>query len=180
MLFENDTLKVRQLQKKDNHILAKWLSDPEVLEFYGGRDNPFDIEKVNQKFYNCEDEVVRCIVGFQGIQIAYIQYYQLDEEYRGIYGYDATENIYGIDQFIGTTKYWNKGIGTLLVRSMIDFLIKQKQADRIVMDPQTRNKRAIRCYEKCNFKKIKLLPKHEWHEGAYRDCWMLEYSKPSG
>ena len=48
-------------------------------------------------------------------------------------------------------------------------------------DPQAWNERAIRCYEKCGFKKVKLLPKHELHEGEYRDCWQIEYkSKRSG
>lgn len=27
-------------------------------------------------------------------------------------------NVYGTDQFIGEVEYWNKGIGTLLVRAM--------------------------------------------------------------
>lgn len=47
----------------------------------------------------------------------------------------------------------------------------------VVMDPQTWNKRAIRCYEKCGIKKVKILPEHEFHEGRYRDCWLIEYKK---
>ncbi|MEH1834506.1 MAG: GNAT family protein [Nostoc sp.] len=34
------------------------------------------------------------------------------------------------------------------------------------------NPRAIRCYEKCGFVKVKLLPAHELHEGEYSDCWL--------
>ena len=72
--------------------------------------------------------------------------------------------------------YWNKGIGTKLVSSVVEYLIREKGADRIVMDPQTWNERAIHCYEKCGFEKVKLLPKRELHEGAYRDCWLMEYT----
>ncbi len=32
-----------------------------------------------------------------------------------------------------------------------------------------RNKRAIKCYEECGFKAIKILKKRELHEGQYRD-----------
>lgn len=60
---------------------------------------------------------------------------------------------------------------------MIEFLLVQQKADRIVMDPQTRNERAIHCYEKCGFKKVRLLPKQELHEGIYQDCWLMEYHK---
>ncbi|GIN63772.1 hypothetical protein J27TS8_37650 [Robertmurraya siralis] len=45
MLFQNGKLLVRKLELKDNYLLAKWLSDPLVLEYYEGRDNPFDLER---------------------------------------------------------------------------------------------------------------------------------------
>ena len=66
----------------------------------------------------------------------------------------ATEIIYGTDQFFGEPSYWNKGIGTRLVSAMVKYLIEEKGANRIVMDPQTWNERAIRCYEKCGFEKV--------------------------
>ncbi|MFE8701479.1 GNAT family N-acetyltransferase [Cytobacillus sp. FJAT-54145] len=177
MEYQKDKLIVRRLESGDNVLLAKWLSDPAVLEYYEGRDNPFDLEKVNEKFYGRNDGTVRCLIKYEDVGIGYIQYYEVDEEGRDLYGYDdRSQKIYGMDQFIGEIDYWNKGIGTLLVRSMVDFLVKEKQANRVVMDPQSWNERAIRCYEKCGFRKIKLMPKNEYHEGEYRDCWLIEYS----
>lgn len=176
MLFQNDKLSVRLLELKDDSLIVKWLSDPSVLEFYEGRDNVFDLEKVHEKFYDREPGVVRCIVEFDKIPIGYIQYYQVDSDERKLYGYtEVPDVIYGMDQFIGEVTYWNNGIGTLLVNSMVEFLVKQNHVDRVVMDPQTWNERAIRCYEKCGFNKVKLLPKNELHEGEYRDCWLIEY-----
>ena len=176
MLFQNGPLNVRLLRKEDNGQLAKWLSDPAVLEFYEGRDNPFDVDKVNHVFYD-DDDAVKCLIEFNDQTIGYIQFYQLDNETSKVYGYSKDENIYGMDQFIGEVSFWNKGIGTLLVTSMVTFLIRDKKADRVVMDPQTRNTRALKCYEKCGFKKVKLLTKHELHEGVYQDCWLIEYEK---
>jgi len=174
LLFQNGYLKVRKLEKKDNYLLARWLSNPSVLEFYEGRDNPFDLDKVNKVFYDSEDDEFKCIVEFNGNEIGYIQFYLLDDETKKEYGY-FDENIYGTDQFIGEVEYWNRGIGTLLVTSMVKFLIEHKKADRVVMDPQIRNARAIKCYQKCGFKKVKILPKNELHEGVYQDCWLIEY-----
>lgn len=113
---------------------------------------------------------------FNGNEIGYIQFYQLDNVIKEDYGYTG-ENVYGTDQFIGEVDYWNKGIGTLLVSSMVHFLTEVKNADRVVMDHQVRNTRAIRCYEKCGFKKVKILGKNELHEGVYQDCWLIEYHK---
>lgn len=175
MIFQKEKLLVRRLQEKDSEILSRWLSNPLVLEFYEGRDNPFDIEKVMQKFFNRTNHVAGCIVEYEGKEIGYIQYYLLDEQAKEKYGY-ADEVVYGIDQFIGETAYWNKGIGSILVRSMAEYLATVKKAKKVVMDPQTWNVRAIRCYEKCSFKKVKLLPKNEYHEGEYRDCWLMEYT----
>lgn len=173
-MFQNGNLKIRKLEEEDKHILVKWLSDPAVLEFYEGRDNPFDLEKVKEIFYEPVGHTVKCIVEFKNEQIGYIQFYQLDDETRTLYGY-MKENVYGLDQFIGEVKYWNRGIGTLLVTSMVKFLIEEQKANRVVMDPQTRNLRAVKCYENSGFKKIKLLPQRELHEGEYRDCWLMEY-----
>lgn len=169
-------LLVRKIEKRDNVLIAKWLSDPEVLEFYEGRDNAFDLEKVNKVFFVNDDNEVKCIVEFKGKAIGYIQYYQLDQQTKKDYGY-LDEHIYGIDQFIGEVEYWNKGIGTVLIKSMVHYLIEYKKAERVVMDPQLRNTRAMKCYEKCGFKKIKILPKHELHEGVHQDCWLIEYKK---
>lgn len=176
MLFQNGNLKIRELEKKDKILLVKWLSNPSVLEFYEGRDNPFHLEKVEKAFYPPEDDEVRCIVEFENTEIGYIQFYQLDDEAKKDYGY-VGENVFGTDQFIGEIEYWNKGIGTLLVSSMVYFLTEEKNAERVVLDPQSRNTRAIRCYEKCGFKKVKFLPENELHEGKYQDCWLMEYDK---
>ncbi|OMF18049.1 GNAT family N-acetyltransferase [Paenibacillus amylolyticus] len=168
---------VRFLEIENEQHLVKWLTDPKVLQYYEGRDRPHDLERVREHFYNQDDNATRGIVEYGGNPIGYIQFYELEEEERTEYGYgDTDEIIYGTDQFIGEVDYWNKGIGTQLVQSMLNFLINEKQARKVVMDPQSWNLRAISCYEKCGFQKIKLLEKHEQHEGQMRDCWLMEYT----
>jgi len=44
-----------------------------------------------------------------------------------------------------------------------------KRARKVVLDPHVTKPRAIRCYEKWGFRKVKLLPRHELHEGERRD-----------
>jgi aminoglycoside 6'-N-acetyltransferase len=178
LFFEMGNLRVRKLSNKDADYLVQWLSNPLVLQYYGGRDRPHNIEMVREIFFQEEDNESRCIVEYDSKAIGYIQFYELDDEGKGEYGYtNLKEKIYGTDQFIGEVDYWNKGIGKLLVSSMVNYLITELDVSKIVMDPQTWNVRAIACYEKCGFKKVKLLPKHEWHEGEFRDQWLMEYSK---
>lgn len=87
MIDKNGQITVRELKIEDKHLLAKWLSDPKVLQYYEGRDNPFDLEKVNEKFYNCDENEMKCMVEYEDVKIGYIQYYELDEETRNHYGY---------------------------------------------------------------------------------------------
>jgi aminoglycoside 6'-N-acetyltransferase len=176
LIYKTKEITVRELNKTDEEFLVTWLSNPKVLEYYEGRDRPHDIAMVRESFY-MSDEETRCIVEYKGKRIGYIQFYPLDEESRLAYEYQKHENIYGTDQFIGEIEYWNRGIGKKLVKSMVEYLVSNRKADKIVMDPQTWNDRAIACYEKCGFKKVKLLKENEEHEGQLRDCWLLEYSQ---
>lgn len=173
MIYQKGSLRVRRLKEHDKHLLARWLSTPMVLEYYEGRDNAFDLDKVDRVFYDPDDNESKCIIEYEGKSIGYIQYYELDEATKKEYGYE-TGRIFGTDQFIGEVNYWNKGIGTLLVTSMTEFLFRHMEAEKVVMDPQVWNERAIKCYEKCGFEKVKLLPKRELHEGELRDCWLIE------
>ncbi|MFH5185094.1 GNAT family N-acetyltransferase [Paenibacillus sp. TAB 01] len=176
-MYRSNPLTVRGLLPSDAALLHRWLNDPVVLEYYEGRDRPQTDERVQAHFYSGDDKVFRCIVEYDGCPIGYIQYYRLDEE--GIRGYGleepaAGERIFGMDQFIGEPAYWNRGVGRRLVSSMLRHLEERHRAERVVMDPQTWNGRAVACYEKCGFRKVKLLPGHEWHEGKMRDCWLME------
>lgn len=178
MYVKAKELVIRQLLEEDRFHLAKWLSDPKVLQYYEGRDRPLTMDQVMEDFYGDPGDELRCLIEYEHEPIGYIQSYPISDYERKLYGYDdPTDIVYGMDQFIGEPSHWNKGIGTQLVEMMMDYLVNVKCVNRIVMDPQTWNKRAIRCYEKCGFKKVKLLPNHEWHEGAYRDCWLIEYDR---
>lgn len=178
MIIQNEYFTIRQLETSDKEIMANWLSDPRVLEYYEGRDRPHDLAQIEEHYFARSDETARWLVEYQGKPIGYIQFYPVLEEEREIYGYDAAEKIFGTDQFIGEPDYWNKGIGTQLVELAKQYLFDSLEAERIVMDPQAVNERAIACYEKCGYRKVKLLAKHELHEGGMRDCWLMECKRP--
>ena len=180
-LYQKDSISFRKMEDRlsDYKLLAKWLSDPAILEFYEGRDNPFDLEKVKEKYAHRtrgESDVTPCIIEFENHAIGYIQYYKVDaEEYQVQDKIDLERysNPYGIDLFIGETNYWNKGIGTHIVKGMIDYLIENEKADVVFIDPQVNNKRAIKCYERCGFTTISVVEKRELHEGEYRDSLIM-------
>jgi len=185
VLIQNEVLVLRLMRDdmQDYQLMAKWLTDPAVLEFYEGRDNPYPLAKVLDKYQPrllAQEHVIPCIVLHRDVAIGYLQYYCLadtDKQDDGGYGLTRSSGdttcIYGIDLFIGEPSYWNQGIGTNIVSIALTYLFEHLQADQVVIDPRVDNTRAIRCYEKCGFAKVKRLPEHELHEGEYQDCWLM-------
>lgn len=176
ILFREQGISIRTLEDKDAGLLEKWLSDPIVLEYYEGRDRPHNMDLVRKHFYEDREEITQCIIQYHSADIGYIQFYIIDDEEKEKYDYkDYEGKIFGMDQFIGEAGLWNRGIGSLLIQETVKYLIEYKGANKILMDPQAWNTRAIRVYEKSGFVKKKYLEKHEWHEGELRDCWLIEY-----
>jgi aminoglycoside 6'-N-acetyltransferase len=174
-LIVADELRVRTLGSEDVQDLCRWLSDPAVLEFYEGRDRPLDPETARRCYLSKRGApVTGCIVEWRGRPIGFAQFYPLDAAEKTALGYGPADCIFGMDQFIGEPARWNQGIGTRLVTAMVEYLRGERGAGRVVVDPRTDNPRAIRCYEKSGFRKVKVLHENELHEGRRRDCWLME------
>ena len=178
-IIKEKEISLRLLNEQDKNLLLKWLTDERVLNFWEGKSAVFDLDRITEDFYGEENvEVIRTIIEYQGQAIGYLQMYKLDNEALEEYSYQSTNKvIYGIDQFIGEPEYWNKGIGTKFMRLVLQYLTNSKGAEIVILDPHADNPRAIRCYEKVGFKKIKFLPKHELHDGEMVDCYLMEYIK---
>lgn len=170
-MIKPERVSLRPLSRNDAPILEKWLNNPFVLEWYEGRDNPHDQAMVREHFFADED-VTRCIVEYEGEPVGYLQYYPVEAEEREEYGLSSEESVYGLDQFVGEPALWGSGIGRVFVSLALD-IIRELGGGKAVLDPHADNERAIRCYQACGFRKVKLLPCHELHEGVMRDCWLM-------
>lgn len=181
MHLRKDEISIRRMQDdiQDYSLMAKWLTDEKVLKYYEGKNNPFPLDRIIESYQlmvRGDDKSVPCLFYYQKTAIGYLQYYALNDlpdTDRQMYSLEETENVYGMDLFIGESQYWNQGIGTKVVSFAVDYIFEQLQAVKVVIDPHVWNTRAIRCYEKCGFVKVKILPEHELHEGKYWDCWLM-------
>ena len=53
------------------------------------------------------------------------------------------------------SKYINQGYGTKSLQAVLEYFFESMNMRTLYLDVATHNKRAIRCYEKCGFEKIK-------------------------
>lgn len=157
-MLQKEQLLIRRMNTNDFEIMVKWLNDDKVLTFY--EEPPTNLERVINKYgprVEGKHYVTPCIIEYLEQPIGYIQYYEIQEDKRNLYGYTTNEKIYGIDQFIGETQLWGKGIGTSMIRMMLDYLGIKLNAARVVLEVKISNARAIASYKKCGFKIAKNL-----------------------
>lgn len=170
---------LRPLAQGDAPLLLGWLTDPRNLAYWEGPSQVFTPARIQADFYEEEWNTSKCIIQYEGRDVGYVQAYELDEEMFQEYQYPYTPApVYGIDQFIGVPELWGKGIGRRFIRLLCGWLHREQQAAAVVLDPHADNPRAIRCYEACGFQKVKLLPRHEMHDGQLVDCWLMALEFP--
>jgi aminoglycoside 6'-N-acetyltransferase len=173
--FREGEYAVRRMEDTahDYELLAHWLTDERVLQFYEGRDNPFPVERIREKYAPrvlSVDGVTPCILEYEGCPVGYLQFTLADP---AEYSFEGIGKVYAMDLFIGEPDCWGRGHGTRFISLMLCYLFEERGADWVLLDPHVDNERAIRSYEKCGFRKIRLLPQHEQHEGRRVDCWLM-------
>jgi aminoglycoside 6'-N-acetyltransferase len=169
-------------ERSDYELMSAWLSDDRVLEFYDGRDNPLTMAGARDKYgprSRGEASVESCILELAGAPIGYLQFYRTDDfdEWRIVIGLEPDPTRYSIDLFIGEPELWNQGLGTRALRSVLGHLFGERQATSVVITPFAWNVRAIRCYEKAGFRKVRFIPEVELHEGKLQDEWVMQVDR---
>jgi aminoglycoside 6'-N-acetyltransferase len=157
MIFKNDIL-IRPMNEGDYALMAKWLSDEKVLEHYGPR---LTLEQVIAKYgprIEGNHSVKPYIIEYKNTPIGYMQYYPITTAQLKLYGYsEENEKVFGVDQFIGDTSFWGKGIGTTMIGLLLDCINLKEGIQRVLLDVKNTNVRAIRCYKKCGFQIVRSL-----------------------
>ena len=84
----------------------------------------------------------------------------LDGRYIGnctYYNIRETESEAELGIMIGNRDYWNKGYGTDVVTTLVNYIFHQINLDRIYLKTLASNTRAQKCFQKCGFTPYKHL-----------------------
>ena len=74
---------------------------------------------------------------------------------------------------IGDKRFWNRGYGTEAVRLLLGFGFLTLNLNNIRLTVHSFNERAIRCYEKCGFKRCGIWPDSWYHDGELHGTVMM-------
>lgn len=137
---------------REEHIplLRNWLKEPHVSEFWQETDYE---EEFRQKFLSKLPDRGVCpyIIQVNSKPVGYIQHYEA-QKVGGGWWPDAEDGTFGIDQFIGEPSLIGRGLGTQIIEKFVNELFQLPSVTKIITDPEPKNMRAIRAYEKAGFK----------------------------
>ena len=160
--------------------LLQWLTTPEVLEWYEGRDRTFDLADILAEYApGGEHErhgTIPGIIELDGGPIGYIQLYDLaDADDADSFDLEDGRGIWSLDLYIGRPDLFGSGIGRAVCRAAAEHLLAVRNAREVVILPYVENERAIASYRAAGFVGDHVVREHERHEGVMRDALRLHY-----
>ena len=148
----------------DYEKYVEWLNDFQVTD-YTGRSSKILTREAEKEYLekNTNVEAVFAIV---------------ELETDKLLGSVGIENIDHINRsgtlgiFIGDKDYRSKGYGTEAIRLVLEYGFKYLNLKNINLDVLACNERAIKCYEKCGFKKAGRWRKSKFINGKYHQNYL--------
>ena len=151
-------LALRPMTDADVALLHAWLQRPHVRQWWGEEDAGITLAQAAERYapgVQAADGVTPYIVCHEGSPIGYAQSYIALGSGDGWWADETDPGVRGIDQFIGEAALLGRGLGTRMVMALVARLFDDPAVTRIQTDPDPANHRAIRCYEKAGFRRVR-------------------------
>ena len=152
-----DEVAFRSMRDEDLPMLQEWIGRPHVREWWAGEEAGFTPGQFRAHYLPrvmAEENVSPYIAMLDGRPIGFAQSYVAAGSGDGWWDDITDPGVRGIDQFLCEASDLGKGLGTRLVKAMVARLFADPAVTRIQTDPDARNARAIRCYEKAGFRAV--------------------------
>lgn len=167
-------IQFKPFEEKHLSLWEKWITLPHIKNVWfieGYETTDYILQKIKNNGYDFPF-VIFC----DEIPIGYIQcsdlyaYRTICSKPKGLFT-EENPGTFCMDLFIADEKYLNRGYGTDIVKSFVDYVYRNLSAKIILIDPAIDNKRAIRCYEKAGFQFVK-----EAFDGV-TNCYVMQINK---
>jgi RimJ/RimL family protein N-acetyltransferase len=155
-----ERIRFRSVERGDLPYFIKWFDDPEVTEFLKV-EGPMSLED-EEDWLERTNRTGGHVYSFE----------TLDGKLIGNLGLMSLNWIsrkVEIGVVIGEKEYWSKGYGTEAISLMLRFLFEEWDVNRVELFADSRNLRAIRCYERCGFRKEGVRRQNRFKRGEYVD-----------
>ncbi len=165
------TIRFIPLTAEHYPLLKGWLEQPHWIEWWGPAEEEFGYVR---DMVEGRDTTRPFIFEMDGRPVGYIQYWFIGhhqndswiEAHPWLRALPA-ETV-GVDLSIGEKSDLSRGIGSTVLAAFVKKL-QAEGYDRIIIDPEPKNRRAIRAYEKAGFLPVPGL------EGLSKDALIMQF-----
>jgi RimJ/RimL family protein N-acetyltransferase len=148
---------------------VRWLSDTEVLEWFGMyRPGNLAQEQSWYEAQNKDDSTVNFAVELHGRHIGG----------AGFGGIDHANQHAEVGLFIGEKTLWDQGLGKDTLRTIVAYGFDYLNLHRIYLRVYAENHRAIRAYEQVGFTQEGRFREAYWRHGRWQDMLYMSILRP--
>jgi RimJ/RimL family protein N-acetyltransferase len=161
--MEGKLVRLRGYEKSDVDLLMRWFADEEVTDLLGPINVP--ITRAQQ------ETVIARITAPDCPEKAFV-IESLDGKPIGdcgLRGFNWINRYAELFITIGEKSYWSRGFGADAVRLLLRLAFDKLNLNSVWLTTLATNARAIRCYEKCGFKRQGLFRENSYVGGRYVD-----------
>ncbi|MCV0424044.1 MAG: acetyltransferase [Roseibium sp.] len=166
----------RPVLEEDLELLAAWMQEPHWREWWGNPET--ELRNIEEKVAG-RDSTRPYIFQKDGVDKGYIQVWFVRDQQNSDYVNECPwltllpSDAVGVDLSIGLPEDLSSGLGTQVLRAFVRKLLNEGYS-RILIDPDPKNKRAVRCYRKVGFEVIPELV------GKTDDSLLMEFINTEG
>ncbi|MCP9962984.1 acetyltransferase [Streptomyces somaliensis] len=138
----------------DAGLVHAWMNDPEVAEYWEMAQPEERIAAYlrGQVGSAHSTPYIGCV---GGIPMSYWELYRADLDPLR-HHYPARPRDAGVHLLLGSSQYRGRGLGAALLRAVSDWLLRtDPYAERVVAEPDIRNERSVRAFERAGFQLVR-------------------------
>ncbi len=169
-MFSGALVKLRAVELSDLDRYVEWINDAEVTQFLATQA-PHPVSRVQE-----EEWIRQAVTQTRPPEITYAIETLEDGRHIGSVslhrvGHLAHHSELGV--LIGDKAYWNRGFGTDAITTMLRLAFEELNLNRVYLQVNADNGRAIACYRKCGFIEEGRLRQDRYRNGRYDDTLIM-------
>ena len=185
-LASDAELAIRRMEDvhADYARMRDWLNTPHVREWWDPDLPPHTIEKVVDEYRQCttgESSTVACFITVDGVDTGFVQFYPWadDSDFQDQVGMALPADAWGLDVFIGETRYLRRGYGRRAVALVCAHLVAAHGAAEVDLVTATANARAQATYVAAGFARVAEYLDTDTKNGERMLSWLMRWVPPN-
>lgn len=158
---QGSKVSLRMLRRPDWPLVYRWVRNRRLADLMTHDAEAYDLRRGLYWGIHAEQ------TGFVPSLIGYV----------GVHDWDEYHQTAELTICIGEPSHWDQGFGTDALSALRDYLFKHAGLNSVYLRVLRTNARALRCYEKCGFRKVGILKAGKRAEQGWRDIILMEFDR---